>query len=176
MLGTPLSCSLILVKDKKHLYDSFSNDASYLYQTDHDDFNLGKKSIQCGRRNDALKFWVLWKSVGTNGLAQIVDKQFELAETAREYLKNHPDYTDYSVDDTVSVCFNYKGVPAEDICTLLYEYSELSVGYGSSKGTTFIRLVTINATNEADDIVNFFKTIEAFVERHQLSPKQAVNY
>ena len=42
MLGTPLGCSLIVVKDKKHLHDSFSNDASYLYQTDHDEFNLGK--------------------------------------------------------------------------------------------------------------------------------------
>ncbi|MCK0069659.1 pyridoxal phosphate-dependent decarboxylase family protein [Kordiimonas laminariae] len=176
MLGTPLSCSLILVKDKKHLYDSFSNDASYLYQTDHDEFNLGKKSIQCGRRNDALKFWVLWKSVGTNGLAQIVDKQFELAEAAKHYIGENPDYVDYSVDDTVSVCFNYKGIPAEDICTLLYEKSELSVGYGSSDGNTFIRLVTINANNEKEDILNFFKTIEAFVEKHSLAPKQAVNY
>ena len=42
MLSTPLSCSIIVVKDKKHLYNSFSNDANYLYQTDHDEFNLGK--------------------------------------------------------------------------------------------------------------------------------------
>ena len=45
MLGTPLSCSVIVVKDKKHLYDSFSNNASYLYQTDHDGFNLGKNIL-----------------------------------------------------------------------------------------------------------------------------------
>ena len=166
-LGTPLSCSIIVVKDKKYLHNSFSNDASYLYQTDEDDFNPGKTSIQCGRRNDALKLWVLWKSVGTNGLAQIVDKQFELADTARNYIRNHPDYTDYSADDTVSVCFNYKGIPAEDICTRLYEHSELLVGYGSFMGDTFIRLVTVNAENENEDILNFFKTMEAFVARNE---------
>ncbi|UTW54283.1 pyridoxal-dependent decarboxylase [Kordiimonas sp. SCSIO 12610] len=167
MLGTPLSCSLIVVKDKKYLYDSFSNDASYLYQTDHDDFNLGKTSLQCGRRNDALKFWVLWKSVGTNGLGQIIDKQFELADIARDYVRGNPDYTDYSIDDTVAICFNYKGIAAEDICTQLYENSELLVGYGSFKDDTFIRLVTVNANNEKQDILNFFNTLEAFVANNK---------
>ena len=166
-LGTPLGCSLIVVKDKKHMHDSFSNDATYLYQTDDDEFNLGKTSLQCGRRNDALKLWVLWKSVGTHGLEKIVDKQFQLADTARDYVRNHPDYTDYSVDNSVSICFNYKGLPAEDICTLLYEHSELLVGYGSFQKEKFIRLVTINATNEHKDILDFFKTLEKFVAEHQ---------
>ena len=67
MIGTPMTCSIILVNDKRQLHDSFSTEADYLYQTDGDDFNLGKTSFQCGRRNDALKFWTLWKSVGTKG-------------------------------------------------------------------------------------------------------------
>lgn len=167
MLGTPLSCSLIVVKDKKNLHNSFSNDASYLYQTDHDGFNPGKTSIQCGRRNDALKLWVMWKSVGTNGLADIVNKQFELADTGRDYVRDHPDYTDYSVDDTVAVCFNYKGIPATELCTALYEHSELLVGYGSFREDTFVRLVTINATNENEDILQFFETLETFVAEHK---------
>lgn len=167
MLGTPLGCSIIVVKDKKYLHDSFSNDASYLYQTDQDEFNLGKMSLQCGRRNDALKLWVLWKSVGTNGLEHIVDKQFELGDTARNYVRNHPDYTDFSVDDSVSICFNYKDIPAEDICTLLYEHSELLVGYGSFQEDKFIRLVTINATNENEDILKFFETLETFIAKNE---------
>ena len=168
MLGTPLGCSLIVVKDKTHLHNSFSNDASYLYQTDHDDFNLGKMSLQCGRRNDALKLWVLWKSLGTNGLEAIVDKQFALADIARDYVRGHADYTDYSVDDTVAICFNYKSIPAEKICTALYEHSKLLVGYGSFGEDTFIRLVTINANNEPADILSFFKTLEEFVASAKL--------
>ena len=166
MLGTPLGCSLILVKDKKHLHDSFSNDASYLYQTDHDEFNLGKMSLQCGRRNDALKLWVLWKSLGTSGLERLVDKQFELADVARDYVRQHPDYTDHSVDESVSVCFNYKNIPAEEICTKLYEQSELLVGYGSFNENRFIRLVTINAGNDPADILKFFDTLENFAAQH----------
>jgi sulfinoalanine decarboxylase/sulfinoalanine decarboxylase/aspartate 1-decarboxylase len=138
-----------------------------LYQTDHDDFNLGKTSLQCGRRNDALKFWTLWKSVGTKGLERMVDKQFALADTAREYIRKNPDYTLYSFDDSISICFNYKNIPARDICTLLYENSELLVGYGSFKTDEFIRLVTINVQNERQDILNFFATLEEFVESHK---------
>ncbi len=167
MMGTPLTCSLLLVKNKKFLYDSFSNDASYLYQTDHDDFNLGKTSLQCGRRNDALKFWTLWKSVGTQGLEQMVNKQFELADFAREYVRNHADYEDFSIDDSISVCFNYKGIPARDLCTLLYEHSQLLVGYGSFGDLEFVRLVTINVNNDTDVILDFFKTLEQFVDENE---------
>ncbi len=165
MLGTPLTCSIILVNDKKQLHESFSNDADYLYQTDGDDFNLGKTSFQCGRRNDALKFWTLWKSVGKNGLEHIVDKQFNLATIALDYIRSNPDYTLYSFDDSISVCFNYKNIDPTTLCNALYEHQVTVVGFGSFKEDTFIRLVTINANNEKEDILNFFKVLEEFVAK-----------
>ncbi|MFT4660386.1 MAG: sulfinoalanine decarboxylase [Patiriisocius sp.] len=165
MLGTPLTCSIILVNDKKRLHDSFNNEADYLYQTDGDDFNLGKTSFQCGRRNDALKFWTLWKSVGTNGLKQIIDQQFELADVAREYIRSNPDYTEYSFDDSVSICFNYKNIDPMTLCTALYEHQITVVGFGSFNNDTFIRLVTVNANNTKEDILNFFKVLEEFAEK-----------
>tara|TARA_R110002073_G_scaffold14554_1_gene59267 strand:+ start:35915 stop:37297 length:1383 start_codon:yes stop_codon:yes gene_type:complete len=165
MLGTPMTCSIILVNDKKQLHDSFSNEADYLYQTDGDDFNLGKTSFQCGRRNDALKFWTLWKSVGTKGLEKIVDQQFELANVALDYVRSNPDYTLYSFDDSISICFNYKNIDPMTLCTALYEHQITVVGFGSFDGVTFVRLVTINATNEKQDILNFFKVLEEFVEK-----------
>jgi sulfinoalanine decarboxylase len=165
MLGTPLTCSVLLVKDKKQLHDSFSNEADYLYQTDGDDFNLGKTSFQCGRRNDALKFWTLWKSVGTNGLKQIVDQQFDLADVALEYVRSNSDYTLYSYDDSISICFNYKNIDPTALCTALYESQISVVGFGAFNDETFIRLVTVNANNEKVDILNFFKVLEEFVEK-----------
>ena len=171
MLGTPLTCSILLVNDKKHLHDSFSNDADYLYQTDGDDFNLGKTSFQCGRRNDALKFWTLWKSIGTKGLEQIVDQQFNLTNVALEYIRSNPDYTLYSFDDSISVCFNYKNIEPIALCTALYEHQVTVVGFGSFEEDTFVRLVTINANNEKVDILNFFQVLEGFVAKTPSLPK-----
>ncbi len=168
MLGTPLGCSVMVTRDKKHLYQSLSNDAEYLYQTDDDNFNLGKTSLQCGRRNDALKLWTLWKTVGTKGLETIVDKQFYLADVAREYIRNHPDYELYSFDDSISVCFNYKGISSKTLCTALYKHSQLMVGYGSFREDTFVRLVTINTQVEKEDVLSFFEVLEKFVSSNQL--------
>ena len=114
-----------------------------------------------------LKFWTLWKSVGTNGLAEIVDQQFLLAEVAREYIKSHSDYTLYSFDDSISVCFNYKNIPAQQLCTALYEHAELMVGYGTFQENEFVRLVTINAGNSKKDILNFCELMERCVEKNE---------
>jgi sulfinoalanine decarboxylase len=168
MLGTPLSCSIIVTQHRAQLNHSFSNEADYLYQTDGDDFNLGKTSLQCGRRNDALKLWTLWKSIGTNGLEKIVDKQFEMAKIARDYIKANKDYTLYSFEDSISVCFNYKGISANELCTALYKNSELMIGFGKFKNQEFVRMVTINSVLESEDILSFFRTLEAFVSVHLL--------
>lgn len=174
MLGTPLICSIILVKDKKNLHNSFSNDAKYLYQTDGDDFNLGKTSFQCGRRNDALKFWTLWKSLGREGLEKIVDQQFQLADVARKYISSHPDYEVYSFEDSISVCFNYKGIDPSVLCTALYEHQATMVGFGSFNEDIFVRLVTLNAGNTEADILNFFSVLEDFVAKNPEIEEKAV--
>jgi len=168
MMGTPLTCSLLMVNDKKYLLNSFNNDADYLYQSNSDDYNLGKFSFQCGRRNDALKFWTLWKAVGTNGLAKIVDHLFETANIAKEYVRKNPDYRLYNYDNSLSVCFNYKEFDAKDLCTKLHHANELLVGYGSFKGEEFVRLVIVNSENKEDDILNFFTIIENFVEENKV--------
>ena len=164
MLNTPLSSSIIVTKNRYNLHHSFACDANYLYQTDGDDFNLGKTSLQCGRRNDALKYWCLWKSIGTRGLAKMVNHQFALAETARNYIKENDDYTLYSYDDSISICFNYKDIDPKVLCNLLYEEAKLMVGYGHFDGVDFIRLVTINSNNTDEEIKNFFKVLEKFAK------------
>ena len=167
MLGVPLSCSMVLVRDKKYLYESFSNDADYLYQGHNDDYNLGKMSIQCGRRNDALKFWTLWKSVGSNGLGEIVDYQYELSKVAHDYIEQHPDYTVYSQNTSITVCFNNKNIDPEWLCTALYEQQKMMVGYGAQGNTTFVRSVALNTSNTKADVLEFFTVLETFVAENK---------
>lgn len=163
MLGTPMTCSILLVRDKSRLNHSFSADAEYLFQTDDDEFNLGKTSLQCGRRNDALKLWTLWKSIGTSGLEKLIDHQFLLADYARSYIQNNKNYQLYSFKNSISVCFNYKDIDAKMLCERLYLKSKILVSHGSFQGKSFIRLVTINSDNSVEDIKQFFEILESFV-------------
>ena len=126
----------------------------------------GLRTPNEGKNQRNLKFWTLWKSIGTKGLEQLVNHQFYLADVARDYIKQNKDYQLYSFDNSISVCFNYKNIPAEKLCTALYQHAELMVGFGTFKTEEFVRFVTINADNKKEDIINFFKTLEQFVEQH----------
>ena len=161
-LGVPLSTSVLVVNEGSALEKSFSNKASYLYQTHDNNYNLGQTSFECGRRNNALKFWVLWKAIGTNGLKKMVEHEFDLAHHAREYVNNNKDYTLYSFKDSLSICFNYKNYEPMDLCKKLYENNVLMVGHGNFNDKCFIRLVTINSQNTKQDIDNFFCLLEKF--------------
>ena len=163
-LGTPLSTSILVVKNQEYLYKSFNNQASYLYQTHDKEFNLGHTSFECGRRNNALKLWTLWKAIGTNGIAKIINHEFYLADIAYNYVKNNSDYTLYSFEDSLAICFNYKDFDPIDLCKKLYEKNKLMVGFGSFHNNTFIRLVTINGENSKKEILNFFNVLEDFAK------------
>jgi len=81
-------------------------------------------------------------------------------------VSSNSDYTLYSFDDSISICFNYKNIDPTTLCTALYEHQITVVGFGSFNEDTFIRLVTINATNTKQDILNFFKVLEDFVDNN----------
>lgn len=87
MLGAPLQCSLLVIKEKGLLHQCNCVGAKYLFQQDkfYDvSYDTGDKSIQCGRKVDAFKLWCMWKARGSNGLESLIDN----AMSCSNYLKN----------------------------------------------------------------------------------------
>ena len=152
----PLSTSVLVVNDVKCLEKSFGNKASYLYQTHDNDYNLGQTSFECGRRNNALKLWTMWKSIGTKGISQIINHEFDLADFAREYVINNDNYKLYSFENSLSICFNYKKYDPIDLCSKLYEKNKVMVGFGYFNKQCFVRLVTINGENSKKESPNSY--------------------
>ena len=165
-LGAPLSTSILVVKDKQDLHNSFNNNAAYLYQTHDEEFNLGRSSFECGRRNNALKLWTMWKAIGTRGISKIIEHEFKLADVARNYIKTNSDYKLFSFEDSLSICFNYKNFDPEDLCAKLYESNTLMVGFGSFHKKVFVRLVLVNCENSLDELMQFFKVLEDFADKN----------
>uniref|UniRef100_A0A8K9XCA4 Glutamate decarboxylase 1b n=1 Tax=Oncorhynchus mykiss TaxID=8022 RepID=A0A8K9XCA4_ONCMY len=65
MMGVPLQCSAILVREKGILAGCNSMCAGYLFQPDKQydvSYDTGDKAIQCGRHVDIFKFWLMWKA------------------------------------------------------------------------------------------------------------------
>lgn len=89
MLGAPIQCVTFLVhaRHKGLLQNAMVIDAPYLYQNSMDDRDeepdLSKRTFQCGRRGDALKFWLMREALGDQGLAKRVDDCVQWAEDFR---------------------------------------------------------------------------------------------
>ncbi|VFV41764.1 glutamate decarboxylase 1-like [Lynx pardinus] len=65
LMGVPLQCSAILIREKGLLEACNEMHAAYLFQPDklyNVDFDTGDKTIQCGRHVDVFKLWLMWKA------------------------------------------------------------------------------------------------------------------
>lgn len=94
-LGAPLQCSVVIFKQKGLLHECNSANADYLFQQDkfYDiSYDTGDKSVQCGRKVDAFKIWLMFKARGANGLSELVDNAFDCARYLTDELRNRPGF------------------------------------------------------------------------------------
>lgn len=94
-LGVPLQCSLFLIKDNKLLHECNSSAAAYLFQQDkfYDvSYDTGDKSIQCGRKVDIFKFWLMLKARGFKAFEELMDNAIEKSNCMAKMLSNRDGY------------------------------------------------------------------------------------
>ena len=89
MLGLPLQCSIFVAREPGSLAKANGVQADYLFQPDKNNAgaDLGDRTIQCGRKADALKIWLAWKFRGDEGWAAMVDRSFGLAQAVEEMIR-----------------------------------------------------------------------------------------
>ena len=112
MIGIPLICSAFIVKDGdilRQVCSTGTTQAHYLYHGEAEDVDLGRYSLQCGRRNDALKLWLAWREIGDAGWATMVDRFMELATYLELKVESTPELEMASSRMWTNVCFRYVG-------------------------------------------------------------------
>ncbi|CDU26054.1 related to glutamic acid decarboxylase [Sporisorium scitamineum] len=87
LLNVPLQCSFLLVRDAATL-SANSLDAGYLFHSKDRRENAAMKTMGCGRRADALKFWLYWLRYGKAGFGTHVDAGLSLAFELVDYIRN----------------------------------------------------------------------------------------
>ena len=160
MMGVPLSCSTILLKRRGLLSEHFKESAPYLFQTHDDEFNPGTRSIQCGRRNDALKLWAAWFAHGDRGYEARIDRLFRLADHAAGKITDNPDLTLTIQPESINVCFEVRGKDSSMICNRLDAKGRLKIGFGEAFGSRAIRLVCVNPDFDEEDIDHFIDEVK----------------
>lgn len=157
MMGVPLTCSILLTKKRGMCQKHFEENADYLFQSDLDELNPGKSSLQCGRRNDALKVWATWKHHGDIGLDKRINSLFEKTKYFATKIKNNPNFTLCKEPESLNICFKINTHDAQSVCEYLNNSKKLKVGFGKVDNESIIRMVMSNpdiSTQQIDEIIS----------------------
>ncbi|EDW70480.2 uncharacterized protein Dvir_GJ13795, isoform A [Drosophila virilis] len=111
-LGVPLQCSLFLTSESDLLARCNSIEVNYLFQQDkfYDiSYDTGNKSVQCGRKIDAFKFWLMLKARGYGKYGHLVDHAILMARLLEQKLRGRPDRFRLVLEqhEYSNVCFWY---------------------------------------------------------------------
>lgn len=111
LMNVILQCSTINVHEEGLFEECNSMKAKYLFMTDkfYDvKYDTGDKSIQCGRRNDVFKLWLLWRARGDEGYERFIDRCMELTQYLTQRIKDQSDKFILIQEPTmVNCCFWY---------------------------------------------------------------------
>ena len=165
VMNIPLICSVILVKQAGTLHHNIVGaNTDYLYHSNSVEEDLGEKSIQCGRRADAVKLWFSWKCYGKEGYAKRIENLMAMATHAEEIVKQTPKLELLVPRQSLNICFRY--VPKVNVdlnkfnLTIrenLRKSGESIVNYGYIGETLAIRLVVSNGDMQKEDVEQFFQ-------------------
>jgi len=168
MMSIPLICSVILVKKKGTLFKTCSAAGTeYLFHSDNGPlYDLGRMSLQCARRVDALKLWLSWKFRGDKGYDRIITNLFKLANYATEIVNRHSRLELLAPRNSVSVCFRYvvkKRINSNHFTLMLrdqlHKTGKSLINYASIHGSSAIRLMITNPHLTTKDIDHFFNNL-----------------
>ncbi len=166
LMNVPLIASVLLLKDKHCLMKNLSDlNTDYIYHdNDLDEYNLGKQSIQCGRRVDALKVWLAWRYYGDLGYEKRINKMFDLAAYAENKVKSSNQLQLLAQRQSLNINFIYKSKNQEnnDKLNLMIRENLMRKGismvnYGYLNGKVSIRLVISNPDLSEGDLDEFFE-------------------
>jgi glutamate/tyrosine decarboxylase-like PLP-dependent enzyme len=164
LMGIPLISSALLVKSKGTLQFNLSDiNTDYIYHNNSEIEDLGKKSVQCGRKVDAVKLWFAWKHYGKSGYAEKMEHLVELAKYAEDIVHRHDKLELVVPRQTLTVCFRY--IPSFDTNVDKFNFTvreelrksgKTMVNVARLNNQMFIRLIISNFENQQADVDQFF--------------------
>ncbi len=113
-LYTPLEAGCVLVRDPKHLTDTFSSHPDYYnFGNDPEDqaVNYYEYGLQNSRGFRALKVWIGLQQVGKSGYVRMIAEDIRLSELLFELADHHPHLE--AVTQSLSIT-TFRFVPSED--------------------------------------------------------------
>ncbi|HEX2835512.1 MAG TPA: pyridoxal-dependent decarboxylase [Thermoanaerobaculia bacterium] len=152
MMWMPLSLGTILVRDGIWLRRAFEADAPYLFHGGGQ--NLGEMAIQCSKRADAIKLWLVLKSGGILSIVTALERTAALARHLYDRIVASDDFEAVHEPMLNILCFRKRGLGDEETAELrerLIRSGRAWITTTVLRGQRVLRVTMMNPrTTEAD--------------------------
>jgi L-2,4-diaminobutyrate decarboxylase len=156
-------CGMVLVRDRRHLIESFANSAEYLQDAiaDQQTPNFWDYGIELTRPARAMKLWLTLQVMGRHALGDAIDHGVMLAEELEAQLRKLPDWSIVSAAQLGIVTFRYapadRDVQSLDALNTAISRRMVEENIGAPlttklDGQVVLRACTISPAASVDDI------------------------
>ena len=164
LMNVPITAAVILTRHADVLTQTCGGGGTeYLFHADENSaHNLGQKSIQCGRRADALKVWLSWKAIGSNGFENKIDQLQDIKLGCVAAIETSPHLHMIGPAPYLNVLFQFRPSALLDeaqlrqlniaICKQMQTEGGACVDYAKYHGKTGIRRILGNSDTQTRDI------------------------
>jgi L-2,4-diaminobutyrate decarboxylase len=170
MMLMPALATLVLFRDGGRSFETFSQEASYLYDRSarQEWFNFGHRTLECTKRMLGLKLYLALEVMGTEFFAAFVERMADLASSFADALERRPGWQLAVRPESNIVCFRYAPDFLADADAFQTRVRDAIVHEGSFYlvkttllGRTWLRTTLINPLTTEADLEALLSRVEA---------------
>jgi L-2,4-diaminobutyrate decarboxylase len=163
MMFMPLSLGTILVRDGRWLRRAFEADAPYLFNASNE--NIGEMTIQCSKRADAIKLWLMLRAHGVAPIVETMERVTAITRHLYERIVASEDFEPVHEPELNILCFRKRGLDDEQTADLrerLIRSGRAWITTTVLRGERVLRVTMMNArTTEAhvEDLLDALREV-----------------
>jgi L-2,4-diaminobutyrate decarboxylase len=166
-------CTALLARDARTLDEAFTQEASYLFHAkEQPGYDFLHRTIECTKPVLGLKFFMVLAGLGEAGLAEYIERQFDLTAQVYDYLQSLTDFECPVEPQSNILCFRVKSSPDGHLSLRdrLLARGDYYVSTASLNGHRYLRLTLTNPATSLDEIKGLVHEIREMVVRDKTDP------
>lgn len=175
MMMTPGISTAVLLKDRTLAYETFRQEAEYLWEKQDFEWQHGGKSTyECTKSMTILKVYTLFKQFGDKIFEEFVDYQYDLTKEFASLINSHPKFETAHQPESNILCFRYNdcddpnGVNGQMRHQLIND-GRFYIVQTSLKGATYLRVTLLNPRTTKTHIKNLLSSLEHIAEKIKMN-------
>jgi L-2,4-diaminobutyrate decarboxylase len=154
LMRTPTLCAAVLVRDHRALDAAFQQEASYIFHDkEQPGFDFIHRTVECTKAGLGLRLFLALAALGERGMAQYIERQFDLAWQAYQYIEAQPDLS--AVEPQANIlCFRIDGSDELQLSIRdrLIAQGSFYLSTTSFQGQRYLRMALMNPETGMEDI------------------------